>query len=126
MRRAALVLPPLALMGVIFVLSHQPDLSTGLGVWDLIGRKIVHATVYGVLWFLWWRALGPSLAFLYAASDEYHQTFIEGRHGSPVDVAIDTAGMAIAALLVSRARRGTPAAPRRRAGDPPPAEARTR
>ena len=38
------------------VLSAQPDLSTGLGVWDFIGRKIVHITEYGVLCFLWWRA----------------------------------------------------------------------
>src|SRR3989442_10361924 len=49
--------PPAALMAVIFVLSAQPDLSTGLGVWGLIGRKIVHITEYGVLCFLWWRAL---------------------------------------------------------------------
>ena len=31
--------PPLALMGVIFFFSAQPDLSTGLGTWDLIVRK---------------------------------------------------------------------------------------
>ena len=36
-------LPPLLLMGVIFLLSAQPDLSTGLGLIDLVGRKVVHA-----------------------------------------------------------------------------------
>ena len=54
MRRFA---PPLLLMAVIYFLSAQPDLNSGLGVWDTIGRKFVHAAVYGALWFLWWRAL---------------------------------------------------------------------
>ena len=86
--------PPLALMALIFFFSAQEDLSSGLGVWDTIGRKIVHMAEYGLLWFLWWRALGsghpaPSMVItlLYAASDEFHQTFVEGRHGSPIDVA---------------------------------------
>ena len=117
-------LPPLALMGLIFFLSAQPDLSSGLGEWDTIGRKIVHAVTYGILWFLWWRALGTenpaasiAITLLYAASDEWHQSFVEGRHGTPVDVAIDAAGVTIAVLL---ATRGTRATPRPRAGGPPP------
>jgi hypothetical protein len=129
MRRAARFAPPLALMAVIFFLSAQPDLDSGLGIWDTIGRKILHAAVYGTLWFLWWRALGygqpgPAIAItlLYAVSDEYHQTFTEGRVGSPLDVAIDTAGVAIAVLLATRA--GTRAARRPRTGGPPPVEAR--
>ena len=120
--------PPLLLMGLIFFFSAQPNLDSGLGVWDTIGRKLVHAATYGALWFLWWRALGyghpgPAIAItlLYAVGDEYHQTFTEGRHGSPVDVGIDAAGVAIAVLL---ARRGRRAARRPRAGGPPPAAAR--
>ena len=103
--------PPLALMGVIFFLSAQPDLSSGLGVWDTIGRKLVHMATYGLLWWLWYRALGlrsPAAAIAitlaYAVSDEFHQTFVEGRHGSPVDVLIDAAGVAIAVVLQSRSR----------------------
>jgi MYXO-CTERM domain-containing protein len=64
-----------------------------------------------LLWLLWWRALGyrngtTAVAFTlgYAATDEYHQHFVEGRHGTPVDVAIDGVGVALAALAV-RARR---------------------
>jgi VanZ family protein len=115
-------------MGVIFFFSAQPDLNSGLGVWDTIGRKLIHAATYGALWFLWWRALGyanplPAVAItlVYAVSDEYHQTFIEGRHGSWLDVAVDAAGVMIAYGL---ATRGTRAARRPRAGGPPPAEAR--
>ena len=103
--------PPVALMGVIFFLSAQPDLNSGLGVWDTIGRKLVHAASYGLLWWLWYRALGlrnPAAAIAitlaYAVSDEYHQTFVEGRHGSPVDVLIDAAGVGIAVALHSRGR----------------------
>src|ERR687888_2190157 len=106
--------PPVALMGVIFVLSAQPDLSTGLGVWDYILRKLVHISEYAVLCLLWWRALrevGPErraltvavlISFAYACTDEFHQTFVHGRHGTPVDVGIDSIGLAAAALLVLR------------------------
>ena len=99
--------PPLALMGLIFFFSAQQDLNSGLGVWDTIGRKIIHMAEYGLLWLLWWRALGgghplPSIAITlaYAASDEFHQTFVEGRHGSPWDWAIDAAGVGLAGLAV--------------------------
>ena len=115
--------PPLLLMALIFFFSAQPDLNSGLGVWDTIGRKLIHAATYGLLFLLWWRALGriaPAVAItlLYAISDEYHQTFVHGRHGSPLDVAIDMAGVLIA---IGLSRRGTLAGRRSRAGGPPPA-----
>ena len=58
MRIVSRFAPPLLLMGLIFFLSAQPDLSTGLGTWDLILRKLAHMAEYGLLWLLWWRALG--------------------------------------------------------------------
>ena len=101
--------PPLVLMAVIFYFSAQPDLSTGLGVWDTILRKAAHMAEYGLLWYLWQRALrtrtpwpAAAITLAYAASDEFHQTFVEGRHGSPLDVLIDAAGVAIAVALYSR------------------------
>jgi VanZ family protein len=110
--------PPLALMAVIFFFSAQSDLNSGLGVIDLIGRKAVHAAEYALLALLWWRALRTTrlgerralgvafaVAVAYAASDEWHQTFVPGRHGSPLDVAIDATGAALATLaLRSRLR----------------------
>lgn len=99
--------PPLLLMGLIYFLSAQPDLSSGLGNWDTVLRKGAHMVEYGVLWFLWWRAFGyrnPTAAIaitlLYAVSDELHQSFVDGRHGSPWDVAIDALGVGLAGLLV--------------------------
>jgi VanZ family protein len=105
--------PPLALMGLIFFLSAQPDLGTGLGTMDVVLRKCAHMAEYGLLWFLWWRALGyrhpaPSIAIAlaYAASDEFHQSFVEGRSGVVTDVLIDAAGIGLAGLaVVLRARR---------------------
>ena len=111
--------PPLVLMGLIFFLSAQPDLNSGLGVVDTVGRKLVHMAVFGALWFLWWRASdyghpGAAIAItlLYAVSDEYHQTFTDGRHGSPWDVAIDAVGVGLAGLLVVVRKRRAYSQPR--------------
>jgi VanZ family protein len=96
-------------MVLIFWLSAQPDLDTGLGVWDTILRKAGHATEFGVLTLLWYWALRPTverplplaaaIALLYAVSDEYHQSLVESRAGTPIDVGIDAAGILIAFLL---------------------------
>ena len=95
--------PPVVLMGLIYFASAQPDLSSGLGLIDLVGRKIVHATEYGLLFWLWLRAFrfraplaAAAITLVYAASDEYHQTFVDGRVGAPRDVLIDASGIAIA------------------------------
>ena len=72
---------------------------------DLIVKKGGHLLGYGLLalaylymfrlgypkWTLAW-----ILAFLYAISDEYHQSFVIGRNASWIDVVIDSAGAAIA------------------------------
>jgi VanZ family protein len=101
-------------MALIFFFSHQPDLSSGLGVWDTIGRKVVHAAEYALLCLLWWRALAgvttrrralavaAAVSLAYAATDELHQSFIEHRHGTPVDVAIDAVGIAATCAWVRR------------------------
>ena len=45
------------------------------------GFRTIHATIFAV-----------SLSGLYACTDEFHQTFIEGRAGQIRDVGIDTLG----------------------------------
>src|SRR3954466_11799321 len=109
--------PPLVLMAVIFFFSAQPNLNSGLGWIDHVGRKIVHASEYALLCILWWRALRTRLpidralwlawgiATAYAMTDEFHQRFVTGRHSTWVDVAIDSMGAAIAALVIHRASR---------------------
>ena len=95
---------------VIFAFSSVPDLGTGLGTWDLVLRKIAHAGEFAVLGALLFRALRDELPALglgvaYAASDELHQHFVEGRVGSPLDVLIDSVGVAIGVLLWRRVAR---------------------
>jgi VanZ family protein len=101
---------PVAWAALIFALSSVPDLGTGLGGWDLVLRKLAHAAEYAVLGALLQRALNrPALAFalgtLYALSDEIHQSFVPGRQGSPLDVALDAAGVAVGVALWHRAQR---------------------
>src|SRR3954447_11484435 len=117
--------PPLVLMALIFLFSAQPNLNSGLGLADTIGRKLVHFAEYGLLAFLWARALRTRMearraallallvASLYAVTDEYHQTFVKGRVGHPLDWAIDTAGAGARAPPAPRG--GPPAARGRRA-----------
>jgi VanZ family protein len=115
--RADLWLAPILLMVVIFAFSAQPSLDSGLGLLDTIGRKLIHAAEYALLCLLWWRPLARvlparraifvafAIASAYAVTDEFHQTFVEGRHGTPVDWLIDTAGAALAATWLLRRER---------------------
>jgi VanZ family protein len=105
-------LPVVAWAAVIFAFSAVPDLGTGLGGWDLVLRKLAHATEYAILGALLVRATGRAgvafgLGVIYAVSDEVHQSFVTGRHGAPLDVAIDALGVAvgIALWLSARTRR---------------------
>ncbi len=105
---------PLLLMGVIFYLSAQS--STGEHPWwEVIVRKLGHFGGYALLTALWWWALrgvvrrplliAVGIALAYACTDEFHQSFVHGRTGTPVDVGIDAIGMAIAALLITLRRK---------------------
>jgi len=109
MAAAARFGPPIALMGLIFFLSAQPQLGPDLGGLDLALRKLAHMIEYGLLFLLWRRALPQSppwtaaaIAIGYAATDEIHQSFVDGRHGTPVDVMIDSAGVAVTWLAMRR------------------------
>jgi VanZ family protein len=102
-------------MTFIFYLSSIPGEQLGpdtLAV-NLI-KKAGHVFIFGVLAALYLYALkgrkslpetqgvffllGLFLAFLYAVSDEYHQSFTPGRHSSGQDVLIDVCG-ALTVLL---------------------------
>lgn len=78
-------------------------------------RKAGHVTEYAVLMFLWVKTLTSHslslissqvnrstvlavcalLTLLYAASDEWHQSFVPGRTGHPIDIAIDAIGVCL-------------------------------
>ena len=86
--------------------------------WDLVHhliRKSGHFLGYGTLGLLWlraWRMTAPDTQFLsqgglallgtalVASWDEWHQTFLPNRTGSPYDVLLDCCGATAAYLLV--------------------------
>jgi VanZ family protein len=102
-------LPILLWAALIFALSSIPSLHSGLGTWDLILRKCAHVTEYAILAFLLRRAVATpwaaAAAFLYACSDEFHQSFVVGREGRPRDVAIDSIGIVIGLVAARRVLR---------------------
>jgi len=103
-----------ALMVVIFALSAMPSDSDHHSLVVLILRKLAHFGEYALLLALWLRALRSrltldralglayALTVSYAASDEYHQTFVSGRVGTWRDVLIDAAGALAVALVIRR------------------------
>jgi len=113
-RRALLPwLSVIAWAAVIYYISDQPSLTIAYGFWDFILRKGAHITEFIILSLLVWNAVrqhvgsftgslavASGLSFLYACSDEYHQMFVAGREGTVRDVAIDTIGIAIAAIAI--------------------------
>lgn len=105
-------LPSIILMATIFILSGQPASKLpSFGEYDLLLKKMGHATGYAMLGMAYYFALPPRLriayrwilalfmAILFALSDEFHQSFVEGRNSSLVDVTIDTAGAALALMI---------------------------
>lgn len=105
-------LPLLVWMALIYLASDQPSGELpDYGQWDLVVKKSGHFFGYAVLALLARRAgLHPlaavMLAGLYATTDEWHQSFVPGRNGSPVDVLIDVVGAIMGVLLWSRLPKG--------------------
>ncbi|MBC7250452.1 MAG: VanZ family protein [Anaerolineae bacterium] len=115
-------LPPLLWMAVIYLASDQSTLPQLEEPWlDVILKKTAHFLEYALLAFLWWRALSGSgpralwplivsglISVLYAVSDEYHQTFVPGRHGQLWDLGVDSAGVLCALWLIWQRDRSRP------------------
>jgi len=92
-----------------FRFKGEDHINDGLFSWNFIIRKLAHLTVFGVLACLFWRALRPNryarpLAWtfttLYAASDEWHQSFQPGRSPEVTDVLIDACGALIVLYIL--------------------------
>ncbi|MBS4174547.1 VanZ family protein [Bacillus sp. FJAT-49736] len=69
-------------------------------------RKATHLTAFGFLGICFFMALKKKaflaweITTIYAATDEYHQSFVPGRTASFKDVIIDSCGCIIAILIV--------------------------
>lgn len=108
-------LPSILVMGLIFAFSSLPASALpDFGGLDLLVKKGGHALGYGLLGLAYFYALPPRLTFgyrwvlallmaiLFALSDEYHQSFVEGRGSTITDVLIDAAGACVALLFGAR------------------------
>ncbi len=91
-------LPALLIMLVIFAFSSRPseDLPHFFS-WDYFIKKGAHALGYGLLALSYLRLfnwnkkqywLAWLMAVLYSATDEFHQSFVPGRHAALTDVLI--------------------------------------
>jgi VanZ family protein len=104
--------PAVVIMAIIFGLSTVPSNEMpSFGIWDTLVKKGGHILGYGLLALAYWfglrfdsrrRWLALLLAVLYALTDEFHQSFVPGRHPSWVDaLGFDGGGAAIALGLVN-------------------------
>ena len=91
-------------MLIIFGLSSRSGDQVGIPEpWD----KLVHASAYGVLAFLWYRAIRSrwmawTITALYGLSDEIHQGFVPGRARDIEDWLADMVGAAVVVWLIRR------------------------
>ena len=99
-------LPVIIWAGLIFYFSGISDLKTGFK-FDFILRKLSHVVEYLILTFLLYRAFAGSfdintarlfiypagLSFVYAVTDELHQSFVPGRNCNIQDILIDGIGI---------------------------------
>jgi len=101
--------PALLMMLTIFLFSARPSINETHDLFDRIVRKGGHMIGYALLAMSYWRVLGFKnnrrwlvwlLAVLYAVTDEYHQLFVPGRHGTAFDVLVfDNLGALISLWL---------------------------
>ena len=103
---------------------------------NYVVRKSAHIAEYAALTYFWFRALwtvqerfyacvvwSTALAILYAASDEWHQSFVPGRLGIWTDVVWDAVGATAMGLgLLAVWYRGEANVQRRLLGAPVVAE----
>jgi VanZ family protein len=105
-------LPLIAYAVVIFLLSSLAGLPGSLKLFT-VQDKVLHFLEFSILgWLLWqsarrWRISLPKLSLLiavlllgavYAASDEFHQSYVPGRDCHILDWTADTVGLAAGAL----------------------------
>ena len=109
--------PAILMMAAIFAFSSIPSKEMPNFGWvDFLVKKGGHAFGYGLLALAYLRGLKGDegeivsrqfflawvLATLYSATDEFHQSFVPGRHPAATDVMIDSIGAAVAVFFASR------------------------
>lgn len=113
-------LPPILWMALIFKLSSGTVPSTSSVYWqDFVAKKTAHFLFFGFLAVLIYRALRGSgvnakkaliyaiiFATFYGATDEFHQSFTQGREARLRDIGFDGLGSIIITSLVHKVLEG--------------------
>jgi VanZ family protein len=103
--------PALLIMAAIFFASSTPSTNLpSFGLMDTLIKKCGHLAGYFLLTLTYLRGINThpkkaamialGLIVIWAASDEFHQSFVVGRHPSLVDVVIDMIGACVAVWAV--------------------------
>jgi len=105
-------LPAFLMMLAIFIFSARPGDIVPMSLLKQIVYKGGHVIGYAMLALSYWRAFDFkdkkrwmvwALAILYAVTDEYHQSFVPGRHSTAFDVLVyDNIGALSSLWLASR------------------------
>ncbi len=111
----ALWLPVLLWMAIIFALSSMPktmvpniripyaDKAAHFFEFLILGALLIRAFLHYFHNSLW-RAMIPAIviAFLYAFSDEFHQSFVPGRTADIFDLMVDVTASVIGTAIYKR------------------------
>lgn len=98
--------PAILWMCFIFYLSSGPTTAiTGTSVQRFLILKSFHLIEYAILFILLnFAGISPKksilIAYLYALSDEFHQSFVPGRTGLFRDTFIDLLGIILAYIII--------------------------
>lgn len=96
----------------IFI-NNKAQIETIIENIEPLVRKLAHFSIYALsgIWIIGLLEtfnltdekkilFGTLIGFLYAVSDEFHQSFVSERSASPIDILIDTFGCLFGILLV--------------------------
>lgn len=108
-RRSLNVVLVLAWMAVIFIGSsiQRDDMPSQFNPVAKVGHLMEYAILGFLAFPLFYQSKRPFLSCVmfctaYAATDEFHQLFVPGRNGTPVDVLIDAVGAVVGSSLSRR------------------------
>jgi VanZ family protein len=96
---------------VVAIFGYRPE---GFPLMHAALRKLGHLAEYAVLgglafraargdghgFAMRWAVTAVAVALVVAGIDEWHQTFVPSRTGSPSDVVLDTVGASLAQMIV--------------------------
>lgn len=116
-------LPPLILMGLIFISSSIPmdknaDVPKFIISLDPTLQNLLHIPVFGLLPFLWLKSFTKHsiltstkviitliITILFGCLEEFHQTFVSGRYGSLTDMLLNIVGIFMGIVFFYRSRK---------------------